>query len=167
VRELKDLINNIRSGSMDIFIKSPAFGEGQMIPREYTCVGRDVSPPLEWSNIPEGTASIAIICDDPDAPMGTWVHWVIYNIPPSQRGLDAEIPTKRELAGGAIQGINSFQKIGYGGPCPPAGTHRYYFKIYALDTLLENELSATKETVQRAMNNHILARGELMGKFSR
>ncbi len=152
---------------MDISIKSPAFGEGQMIPGEYTCDGANISPELSWSGLPGGAVSIALICDDPDAPMGTWVHWVIYNIPASSQKLDAGIPMKKELPGGMMQGTNSFPHTGYGGPCPPGGTHRYYFKIYALDTMLPAGQGSTKENLLHAMGNHILAEGRLMGRYSR
>jgi hypothetical protein len=152
---------------MDIIIKSPAFGEGQSIPEEYTCDGMNISPPLEWSNIPSGVVSLAIIFDDPDAPAGTWVHWVIYNIPSSERKISKGVPLLKELENGAVQGINSFGRTGYGGPCPPGGTHRYYFKIYALDTKLPSDPKATKESLLKAMSNHILTQGQLMGRYSR
>lgn len=164
--ETKDK-NNKGGKKMEIVIKSSAFENGGMIPSKYTCDGEDISPPLEWDSLPEGTKSIAIISDDPDAPMGTWVHWVIYNIPPDKKGLDENVPKVRELPDGARQGMNDFKRIGYGGPCPPYGVHRYYFKIYALDTLLDLPPGATKKELLKAMEGHILAKGELMGKYSR
>jgi Raf kinase inhibitor-like YbhB/YbcL family protein len=112
-------------------ITSSAFGSGEMIPAKYTCDGADFSPPLEWSGSPAGTKSFALVCDDPDAPMGTWVHWVIFDIPPSATMLGEGITREKDLPGGGTQGINDFRKIGYGGPCPPGGTHRYFFKLYA------------------------------------
>ncbi len=146
---------------MEIKIKSAAFEEGGMIPKKYTCDGRDVSPPLSWTSVPEGTKSLALICDDPDAPTrGTWIHWVIFNIPADTRELPESIPPQRTLAIGAKQGINDFRKIGYGGPCPPSGTHRYYFYLYALDTEINLEGGATKEQLMRAMEGHILAEGK-------
>jgi Raf kinase inhibitor-like YbhB/YbcL family protein len=153
---------------MEIKIKSAAFEEGGMIPKKYTCDGRDVSPPLSWTSVPEGTKSLALICDDPDAPTrGTWIHWVIFNIPADTRELPESIPPQKTLAIGAKQGINDFRKIGYGGPCPPSGTHRYYFYLYALDTEINLEGGATKEQLMRAMEGHILAEGKIMGKYKR
>lgn len=152
---------------MEIKITSPAFEEGGMIPKRYTCEGEDVSPPLSWDNIPEGTESIALICDDPDAPMGTWVHWVIYNIPPAVRELPENIPAKDILPDGTRQGITDFRRIGYGGPCPPGGTHRYFFKIYALDTLLDLPPGITKRELLKAMEGHIIGQGQLIGKYRR
>ncbi len=153
---------------MEIKIKSAAFEEGGMIPKKYTCDGRDVSPPLSWTSVPEGTKSLALICDDPDAPTrGTWIHWVIFNIPADTRELPESIPPQKTLAMGAKQGINDFRKIGYGGPCPPSGTHRYYFYLYALDTEINLEGGATKEQLMRAMEGHILAEGKIMGKYKR
>ena len=116
-----------RMGIMEI--KSPAFSEGQAIPSKYTCDGKDVSPPITWSETPRGTKSLALIADDPDAPMGTWVHWVIYNLPPGTRQLPEELPTDGRLPDGTIQGKTDFGRAGYGGPCPPSGTHRYFFRL--------------------------------------
>lgn len=152
---------------MQIAITSNAFDEGGLIPSKYTCDGVDVSPPLRWDGIPEGAASIALICDDPDAPMGTWVHWVLFNLPARAKELAENIPTTETLADGARQGINDFGKIGYGGPCPPSGTHRYFFKIYALDTQLDLATGADKSQLLEAMEGHILAQGQLMGKYKR
>ena len=152
---------------MDIKMRSSAFEEGGMIPKKYTCDDVDVSPPLEWGDVPEGTKSLALICDDPDAPMGTWVHWVLYDLPPSVKQLPENIPPQKTLENGAKQGTNDFRKIGYGGPCPPGGTHRYYFKLYALDTELNLDPGKTKAELLKAMEGHILAQGQLMGKYRR
>ncbi len=152
---------------MEIKLKSPAFEEGGMIPSRCTNDGFDMSPALEWKSVPEGCETLAIICDDPDAPMGTWVHWVIFNIPESLTGLEEDVPADKILPGGIVQGMNDFRRIGYGGPCPPSGTHRYFFKIYALDTNLELSPGATKAQLLKAMEGHILAQGQLMGRYSR
>jgi len=152
---------------MDIKIKSPAFVPGGKIPGKYTCDGMDISPPLAWTSGPEGTKTFALICDDPDAPMGTWVHWVLFNLPADIIELRENVPPERELESGAKQGMNDFRKIGYGGPCPPGGTHRYYFKLYALDTEINLEAGATKSELLKAMEGHILAEGQLMGKYER
>ncbi len=152
---------------MDIKIKSPAFVPGGKIPGKYTCDGMDISPPLAWTSGPEGTKTFALICDDPDAPMGTWVHWVLFNLPADIIELRENVPPERELESGAKQGMNDFRKIGYGGPCPPGGTHRYYFKLYALDTEINLEAGATKSELLKAVEGHILAEGQLMGKCER
>lgn len=152
---------------MEIKLKSTAFEGGGMIPSRCSGDGYDVSPALEWESVPEGCKSLAIICDDPDAPMGTWVHWVIFNIPASLNGLEEDVPADKILPSGIIQGTNDFRRIGYGGPCPPSGIHRYFFKIYALDTNLELPPGATKTQLQRAMEGHILAQGELIGRYGR
>ncbi len=153
--------------NMDIKITSTAFEEGGMIPEKYTCDGIDVSPPLTWTSIPEGTKALALICDDPDAPIGTWVHWVLFNLPANIIEMPENIPTERELENGAKQGMNDFRKIGYGGPCPPGGTHRYYFKLFALDIELNLEAGATKSQLLEAMEGHILGEGQLMGRYKR
>lgn len=149
-------------------LKSSAFGNGQPIPVKYTGQGRDVSPPLEWSDAPAGAKSFAIISDDPDAPVGTWVHWVIYDIPSNITKLDENVPTKETLSNGAKQGINDFGNVGYGGPMPPPGKpHRYFFKLYALDTVLNLKPRSSKQELLRAMQGHILAQAELMGTYQR
>ncbi|MBM4271663.1 MAG: YbhB/YbcL family Raf kinase inhibitor-like protein [Deltaproteobacteria bacterium] len=150
-----------------MLITSSAFTEGSMIPAKYTCDGQDISPPLAWREAPAGTKSFALICDDPDAPMGTWVHWVVYNIPPNIDKLDENVKPEKEFKDGMRQGSNSWPRIGYGGPCPPSGTHRYYFKLYALDTMLELKTGATKAQVLQAMKGHVLAESQLMGKYKR
>ncbi len=148
-------------------VTSPAFQEGAMIPRKYTCDGDNVSPPLQWGAVPPEAKSLALISDDPDAPVGIWVHWVLFNLPPAETGLPENVPPDRALKNGAAQGTNDFRKPGYGGPCPPGGTHRYYFKVYALDTALDLKPGATKAQVEKAMQGHILAQGQLMGKYKR
>ncbi len=150
-------------------IKSSAFAHRQSIPKKYTCQGEDVSPPLEWGKAPTGTKSIALICDDPDAPMGTWVHWVLWNFPATATSLEEGIAKKDSLANGAKQGFTDFKAVGYGGPCPPSGTHRYFFKIYALDTLLTLPAgkATKKEDLLAAMKGHILAQAELIGLYQK
>ncbi len=152
---------------MRIEMASSAFEHGQAIPSLYTCDSADISPPIEWGPLPPGTATMALIVDDPDAPRGTWVHWVIYNIPSEDRWLEENIPHDKVQPDGCFQGINDFRKIGYGGPCPPGGTHRYFFKLYALDVRLEIPPGATKDQLLGAMEGHIIAAGELMGTYSR
>ena len=152
---------------MEIKITSSAFEDGGLIPAKYTCDGSDISPPLQWEAVPEGTKSIALICDDPDAPMGTWVHWVIFGLPAETRELAENIPADETLPNGAKQGISDFGRIGYGGPCPPSGTHRYFFKIYALDTELDLAAGASKRELLKAMEGHILSQGQLIGKYKR
>jgi len=148
-------------------ITSNAFQDGEMIPQKHTCDGPDLSPQLAWADLPEGTESLALICDDPDAPAGTWVHWVIFNVPSGARELPEGIPGEEELPDGTRQGRNDFRRIGYGGPCPPGGTHRYYFKLYALDTVLDKEAGATKDELLEVMEGHVISRVSLMGRYSR
>ncbi|MBI2486098.1 MAG: YbhB/YbcL family Raf kinase inhibitor-like protein [Deltaproteobacteria bacterium] len=138
-----------------------------MIPKKYTCDGPNISPPLSWDSVPGGTKSLALICDDPDAPRGTWVHWVIFNLPANMNDLTENIPPQQTLPNGAKQGRNDFGKIGYGGPCPPGGTHRYYFKLCALDEEINLEPGTTKAELLKAMDGHTLAKGQLMGKYKR
>jgi len=152
---------------MEIKITSSAFEDGGMIPAKYTCDGADISPPLKWEAVPEGTKSIALISDDPDAPMGTWVHWVIFGLPADTKELAENIPPDKILPNGAKQGTSDFGRIGYGGPCPPSGTHRYFFKVYALDAELDLQAGARKKDLLRAMEGHILAEGQLMGKYKK
>lgn len=152
---------------MEINITSSAFADGGLIPSKYTCDGADISPPLQWDAIPEGTKSIALISDDPDAPMGTWVHWVLFNLPAETKELAENVPPDETLPSGARQGVSDFGRIGYGGPCPPSGTHRYFFKIYALDTTLDLQAGANKRQLLKAMEGHILAQGQLIGKYKR
>jgi Raf kinase inhibitor-like YbhB/YbcL family protein len=150
-----------------IQLTSNAFIEGAMIPQRYTCDGENISPPLLWTGVPPGTRSLALICDDPDAPVGIWDHWVLYNIPANATGLPQSIPEKTILDTGAVHGSNSWGRIGYGGPCPPGGTHRYFFKLFALDTLLDLKSGATTSQLLEAMEGHVLAQGQLMGKYRR
>jgi hypothetical protein len=161
VDEEKTIPEEEGESPMEITITSPAFAEGEPIPAKFSCDGEDISPELVWSGIPEGTASLALIMDDPDAPMGTWVHWVLFNLPPGSAGLP------EGAAGLGEDGNNSWKRTGYGGPCPPGGTHRYFFKLYALDTTLDLEPGATKKALEKAMEGHILAQAELMGTYSR
>ena len=147
---------------------STDFPSGGSIPKPFTCEGSDMSPALQWKAPPSGTQSFALIADDPDAPVGTWVHWVIFDMPGSLRSLPQNFPKDPQAADGSRQGSNDFDKIGYGGPCPPAGKpHRYFFKLYALDTKLNLKAGTNKKAVETAMQGHILARGEYMGRYSR
>ncbi|HTL72204.1 MAG TPA: YbhB/YbcL family Raf kinase inhibitor-like protein [bacterium] len=144
------------------------FAEGQPIPTKYTCDGTDISPPLHWTGAPGKTKTFALISDDPDAPMGTWVHWVLYGLSAATDQLAEAIPTSDLLPDGAKQGVNDFKRIGYGGPCPPPGrAHRYFFKLYALDTELALKPRATKPQLLQAMEGHILAEASLMGLYQR
>jgi hypothetical protein len=152
---------------MEIKITSSAFKDGDMIPAKYTCDEDDISPPLKWDTVPDGTRSIALINDDPDAPMGTWVHWVLYNLPPDKRELPENFPDDETLPDGTKQGVTDFGKTGYGGPCPPSGTHRYYFKIYALDSMIDSTTLLDKKALVEKMQGHILAQGQLMSKYKR
>jgi Raf kinase inhibitor-like YbhB/YbcL family protein len=153
--------------AMELDIRSSAFEEGEFIPKKYTCDGEDVSPPLSWRQPPKETKSIVLICDDPDAPMGTWVHWVLFGISPDTLELPEGISHDKEVLGGAKHGLNDFRKYGYGGPCPPGGTHRYFFKLYAVDIEVGLNAGATKNEVLDAIKGHILAEGQLMGRYSR
>lgn len=151
---------------LKLIVLSSAFASGTYIPDDFTCAGVDRSPPLRWEQAPAGTRSFVVICDDPDAPKGTWVHWILFNIPAEMNILQGNLPRDGRLPGGMIQGKNDFGKIGYNGPCPPKGkAHRYYFKVYALDTMLDLPPGATKAEVEKATKGHILARGFTMGLF--
>ena len=153
---------------MSFTVKTTAFQPGGDIPKKYTCEGQDVSPPLSWTEPPAGTQSFALIADDPDAPVGNWVHWVAYDLPSSARQLPEGVPKAEELPSGGRQGANDFRRIGYGGPCPPPGNpHRYYFKLYALDTQLNLKPGAAKKELEQAMKGHKLAQAEVMGRFRR
>jgi Raf kinase inhibitor-like YbhB/YbcL family protein len=156
---------------MSLRITSTAFDNNGKIPPKYTCEGDDMSPPLEWSEVPEGTKSLALIVDDPDAPdparpQRVYVHWVLYNIPPTATRID-ENAWQSNLPGGTVTGINDWDKQAWGGPCPPIGRHRYFFKLYALDTTLDGISSARKKDVEDAMKGHILAQAELMGTYQK
>lgn len=149
-------------------LTSTAFQAGGTIPKKFTCDGPDLSPVLAWTDPPVGTQSLSLIMDDPDAPVGTWVHWVLYDLPASASELPENVPKENELSNGALQGRNDFSKIGYGGPCPPKGpAHRYFFKLYALDAKTSLKPGATKTDLEKAMKGHILAEAELIGRYQR
>ena len=146
---------------------SPAFAPGGTIPAIYTCGGENISPPLKWSNVPAGAKSLALVVDDPDAPIGDFIHWVIFNIPADATGL-TEALSAGALPAGAIEGENDFHQSGYGGPCPPPGKpHRYFFTLFAVDTVLSLPTGITKATLMNALTDHVVARAQLMGKFKR
>jgi Raf kinase inhibitor-like YbhB/YbcL family protein len=154
--------------SLGFSIRAEAFNPGADIPRKFSCQGSDASPALVWTDPPAGTQSLVLIVDDPDAPAGTWVHWVLYDLPPNSRRLGEALPPTAEVAGGGRQGANDFGKTGYGGPCPPPGKpHRYFFKLYALDSRLNLKAGATKPEVEQAMKGHVLAKAEVMGRYRR
>ena len=157
------------AGTMAFALTSSAFTEGTAIPAKYTCEGEDVSPPLAWSDAPAGTVSFALIVDDPDAPAGTWVHWVLYNLPATAGELPENVAKVETLdLGGARQGRNDFQRPGYGGPCPPPGpAHRYFFKLYALDAALPPRPAARQKDVEAAMQGHTLGMAQLVGTYAR
>src|SRR5262245_52007915 len=154
--------------TMSIQLSSPAFEEGGAIPKQHTGDGKDTSPPLRWADPPEGTKSFALVCDDPDAPRGTWTHWLLFNLPPDRRELEEAAAASWAHDGGARQGKNDFGKNGYGGPAPPPGKpHRSYFRLYALDTVLDLPAGAGREQLLAAMKGHVLAEGQLMGRYGR
>lgn len=158
----------VKEGGRTMELKSSAFQNNQDIPRKYTCDGADVSPPLMWDNPPNGAKAFALIADDPDAPVGTWVHWVIYDLPGDAKELAEGVPTQESLPNGAKQGVNDFKKVGYGGPCPPRGpAHRYLFKLYALDRPTNSRPRATNQQLLAAMKGHILGEARLIGKYKR
>ncbi|MDD5455758.1 MAG: YbhB/YbcL family Raf kinase inhibitor-like protein [Candidatus Margulisbacteria bacterium] len=160
----KNSVTNLNN----IPLTSPAFKNGEMIPAKYTCDNKtDISPQLIWKNLPKNTKSVALIMDDPDTTRGTFVHWVIYNIPADQMTLPEGIIQAKELPNGGRQGLNGAKSIGYKAPCPPNGIHRYFFKFYALDTVFETNSDLTKDDLLKLMNSHILATGQLMGKYKR
>lgn len=166
--ETRGNVLETRGKEMTLQLKSFAFSSGGAIPVQYTCDQADISPSLAWNDPPAGTKSFALIADDPDAPKGTWVHWVIYNISTDSRVLAENIPKNDPLPNGIRQGINDFRKIGYGGPCPPPGKpHRYFFRLYALDTIIALPAGGTKKNLEKAMAGHILANTELMGTYKR
>ena len=152
---------------MSIKITSSAFTKDGNIPKKYSCDGVNISPPLSWTDAPADTKSYAIVIEDPDAPSKTWIHWVIFNIPAADTSLPEHFPARKEMSNGILQGTNDFRNIGYGGPCPPSGTHRYFIKIYALNMMLKIPAGSTKQQLEQAMKEHILAEGELMGKYTR
>ena len=157
--------------TMSLDLTSSAFAAGGTIPAKYTCEGADRSPPLAWSGVPAGTKSLVLIVDDPDAPdpaapKMTWVHWLLYNIPPESKGLSEAI-TPAELPAGTLEGVNDWKRTGYGGPCPPIGRHRYFHKLYALDTVLPDLRRPGKAALEKAMSGHVLARAELVGTYQK
>jgi Raf kinase inhibitor-like YbhB/YbcL family protein len=153
-------------GTMQLI--SPAFSEGGSIPARHTCDGENLSPALKWTGAPAGAKSLALIVDDPDAPSGTWVHWVLYDLPSTTTDLPEATPKSQYLPAGAKQGLNDFKHLGYGGPCPPSGKeHRYFFKLYALDRVIDLKPGATKKELEAAMEKHILAEGQLIGIYKR
>jgi Raf kinase inhibitor-like YbhB/YbcL family protein len=154
--------------AMKLHLTSTAFADGQPIPRRHALDDQDLSPALQWSGVPPATKSLALICDDPDAPMGVWVHWVIYDLPPTTAGFSEGVPKSPELANGAKQGVNDYKRVGYGGPCPPPGKpHRYFFKLYALDMMPDLKPGLTKKDLLKAMDGHVLVEGQLMGTYQR
>ena len=158
-------IDGGRNEGASLTVASDAFGSKGRIPAEFTCDGEDISPPLRWSGVQAGARSIAIICEDPDAPRGTWTHWVVWSLP---AGASGELPRGAGGRGGtAHQGRNDFGNPGYGGPCPPGGTHRYIFRVYALDTVLKPSGEGSRKDLLSAMAGHILAEGELVGLYGR
>jgi Raf kinase inhibitor-like YbhB/YbcL family protein len=148
-------------------IHSSAFGNNEMIPSKFTCDGMNVSPALSWSGAPSTVKSYALICDDPDAPAGIWVHWVLFNIPSTMTGLNENFLIKNKPSKEIIEGINDFRQLDYGGPCPPGGTHRYFFKLYALDFFLSVKEGLTADELVSAMEGHVVAKAELVGKYRR
>jgi len=154
--------------SMFLTISSPSFSNGGNIPQKFTCDGADVSPQLSWSEPPAGTKTLALLVDDPDAPVGNWNHWTMWNVPTTTRSFAEGLRKEAELSDGSRQGQNDFRQTGYNGPCPPRGKpHRYYFKLYALDTRLDLKPGAAKKDVEAAMKGHILAQAEWMGRYGR
>lgn len=165
------LVAQDATSPVGISISSPAFGNDGAIPDEHTCAGRNISPPLNWSDLPAGTKSLALIVDDPDAPdpaapKMTWVHWVLYNIPPSATGLPAGV-SGPDLPVGTGQGLNDWKRTGYGGPCPPTGRHRYFHKLYALDTVFTDLGNPTKAILEKRMQGHVLGSAQLVGTYQR
>ena len=151
---------------LELAVLSAAFAMGAAIPDRYACA--PFSPPLSWSEVPAGTQSIAVLCDDPDAPVGDWVHWVVFNLAPDVRSLPENVARDAALPGGAVQGVNDYDRTGYDGPCPPPGqTHRYFYKVFALDARLALGAGARKADLVKAMRGHVLAQGALMGTYAR
>lgn len=160
--EVTTQVDTQKTSSQEVInmkITSPAFKHNANMPSKYTCDGQNINPQLEISDIPKGTQSLVLIVDDPDAPMGTWVHWVVWNIPVTNTIKEDSVP--------GVEGLNDFRKNSYGGPCPPSGTHKYFFKIYAIDGKLNIDISAKKRDVEEAMEGHVLAKAELIGLYKR
>jgi Raf kinase inhibitor-like YbhB/YbcL family protein len=160
-------VNQSPDQKSEIKVTSVAFQQGQPIPRQYTCAGVNISPPLEWSGLPKTAKTIAIVVNDPDAPGGSWIHWVLYNVPADNIGFVENVPVSETLKAGGFQGKNDFGKIGYGGPCPPSGTHRYFFKLYAVDAELPLKAGATWPELEKALDDHVVGQGQLMGTYQR
>ena len=158
----KESVGEEKEDIQNMKLTSPVFENNQLIPSKYACDGEDINPPLQISEVPEGAKSLVLIVDDPDAPMGTWDHWIVWNIDPDTGKIEED-----SVPEGAVEGLNDFRKHSYGGPCPPSGTHRYFFKLYALDTQLELDDSSRKKDVERAMKGHILDTAELIGLYQR
>ncbi len=148
-------------------ITSPAFKENEIIPNQFTCEGANQSPPLAWDNVPTNTKTFALVMDDPDAPGGTFVHWVLFNVPVKINALEQNVPHSEVLENGVQQGVNDFSNVGYGGPCPPSGVHRYFFKLYALDDSLNLPEASKKKDVFEAMKGHVLAEAILVGRYQK
>ena len=161
-------VSAAKDSSGKLELRTTAFRPGSTIPTQFTCSGANISPALSWNQPPPRTQSFVLIVDDPDAPAGTWVHWVVYNLPASARQLPEHVPPGDAVAGGGKQGVNDFPMNGYGGPCPPPGKpHRYFFRLYALDTILDLRAPVHRQDVDSAMKGHVLAQAELMGTFGR
>ena len=153
---------------MSLKIVSRAFAQGKVIPDKYTCNGKNVSPPLQWTDVPRAAKELVLIVDDPDAPSGTFVHWLLYGLQPGESGVEEGIPAgTATLPNGAHQGLNDFRKIGYAGPCPPSGTHRYYFHLYALDSALNLPPGITRDKVDKAIKTHVVEEAELLGYYAK
>lgn len=161
--------NGIGENMKKIVVQSDNFTDGQRLPVDHTCEGKDLSPHISWGSVTTGAKSFSIVCDDPDAPSKTWIHWVVFNIPASVNSLSAGVSADKILPNGACQGVNDFGKIGFGGACPPKGhgTHHYFFKVYALDSMLDLQPGCTKSDLEAAMEGHVLASGQLVGTYSR
>lgn len=153
--------------NVSIELRSSAFSNGELMARRNSCDGDDISPPLSWRNLPSGVQSIALIVDDPDAPAGTWVHWLLFDLPADLNSLPEGLPKTENLSSGGRQGLNDFRRFGYDGPCPPRGTHRYFFKIFAVDSVLDLSGEVTKEKLLSALAGHVLATGQLIGRYRR
>lgn len=165
------IFSNAEAGNSKMNLISPNFEQNGTIPGKFTCDGEDVSPTLSWSDVPAGTKSLTLIVDDPDAPdpanpRMTWVHWVLYNIPSEADSLPEGVG-KKDLPEGTLEGLNDWKRTGYGGPCPPVGRHRYFYKLYALDVVLPDLKRPTKAKLEKAMKGHVLSKAELVGTYQR
>lgn len=158
---------NGANNMMNVVVSSPSFSDGDFIPEKYTCDGVDISPAIFWDKVPEGTASIAILVDDPDAPRGDWVHWIVYNLAPDMKGIPENFSQQISSFKGVREGLNDFSRKSYGGPCPPHGVHRYFFKVYFLNTLISESNFFTKQDLLKAVAGHVVGYGELVGKYKK